>query len=112
MKKARILFVFSILVLACVGNAQISSGGMPKSFQMNLADDQFETIAIQPPDLIQIGKDDSIASDQFLPRRFCVLLPVGVDLATAGTWTKMPDGSKIWRLKLKSEGALATSLVF
>lgn len=112
MKKEGILFVFSIFGFAFVVNAQISSGGMPKSFQMNLADDQFETIAIQSPNLIQIAKDDSIAFDQFLPRRFCVLLPVAVDLANSGTWTRMPDGSTIWRLKLKSEGALATSLYF
>ncbi|MCB0762191.1 MAG: T9SS type A sorting domain-containing protein [Flavobacteriales bacterium] len=35
-----------------------------------------------------------------------------INIATDGVWNEMPDGSKIWLFKYKTEGALATSAYF
>jgi hypothetical protein len=112
MKKATLLFVFFVLIFGYPVKSQISSGGKPKSFELNLFDDPVETIAIHSPDLMQVSKEDSSNEEKFLPRRFCILIPVHANLQNSGTWTDLPDGSGIWRLKLKAEGALATSLYF
>jgi hypothetical protein len=37
---------------------------------------------------------------------------VNATMLTTGTWTELQDGSRIWRLKLKSSGALSMALFF
>jgi hypothetical protein len=93
-------------------NAQISSGGIPKSFHLKLANDPIEAIDLPVPDLSQIAREDGLAAEQFLPHRFSVMIPVDADCSNSGLWTTLADGSRIWRLKLKADGALAMSLYF
>ncbi len=111
----RKLYAFLVILFLVINNhliAQISKGGVPESFQQRTEKTIFETVIIAPPALNQIAADDSLADGQFKPRRFSVLLPVNKNLASSGTWTILPDGSQICRMKIKSENALAISLYF
>ena len=75
-------------------------------------DYQIETIIIPAPDLKQIALEDSLNETLFLPHRFSVLLPVNANLLNSGNWIELPDGRWIWRLMIRTDGALATSLYF
>jgi hypothetical protein len=85
---------------------------MPESFQIKMSNDILETIVVEPPDLDLINSEDAIADEQFAPRRFCVLLPVNLNLKNSGTRIDLPNGNSILRLKIKTENARAISLYF
>lgn len=44
--------------------------------------------------------------------RFAKTFDVNRTMLNSGTWTELPNGDRLWRLALKSEGALATCLFF
>ncbi len=113
-KKLPIVLLILIPFLFCCNSllAQLSFGGEPLSFENKDLSDDFQTIIIQPPDMEVLIEEDQ-ANDEFLyPRRFAKLIPVALNPDNSGTWEKLPDGNKIWRLRLFSEDALAISLYF
>jgi hypothetical protein len=112
MRKFYFLIFFILLFETYNILAQISTGGIPGSIRFTMTDGEVETIIIPSPDLAKIAEEDIVSGNQFLPRRFSVLLSVNADIFNSGTWTDLSNGSKIWQLKLKSAGALATSLYF
>lgn len=60
----------------------------------------------------EMAWDDARRDAEGLPFRFA--LPVDVALTTdnAGTWENLPDGQRLWRLRLSSPGALSLNLGF
>lgn len=44
--------------------------------------------------------------------RFARTFDVNLSMLNAGTWTELENGDRVWRLNLKSNGALATSLFY
>jgi hypothetical protein len=46
------------------------------------------------------------------PYRFAAAFEVGITPARAGTWETLDDGSRIWRLRFRSEGALSLNFGF
>lgn len=44
--------------------------------------------------------------------RFARSFDVNLSMLNAGTWTELENGDRVWRLNLKSNGALATSLFY
>lgn len=111
-KKIKISFlitIFLIVIKSCF--AQISEYGTPKSFKYKNIED-FSTIEINKPNLNKIRIQDSINSDKNNPYRISVLIPVNLNTGNSGTWTNLPEGGKIWRLKIKCADALALSLYY
>lgn len=90
-------------------SAQISQGGLPKSFSLSITPDDRGLVTIQPPDPELLKNEDNLSP---VPYRFAVNLPVDLGISNSGTWTKAPDGSSVWRLTLKAAGALALTLYF
>ena len=111
MRKIGLLFLYFLVVIGPTCYAQISEGGIPVSFQFEL-ETPVETIFISPPDLNQIATEDAKAEEDFSPRRFSVLLPAGINLIERAQKVVLPNGNLLWRLRLKSENALAISLYF
>ncbi len=107
---SKIIPVFIILLLSEFVSAQISEGGTPLSFSKNVSS-TFQEIFMTPPDLNQLAEEDA---KQYKDGsyRFAVLLPTNLNVSNSGTWEDIGDGSRIWRLKLFSEGAEAISLYF
>jgi hypothetical protein len=112
MARVYLLLICLTILISNVNIAQISSGGIPLSFDLDMSNEQLVTFEIPEPDMLQVNREDSLAENHFMPHRFCVMVPVNIDHSTSGVWTDLPDGRKIWRLKLKCRGALATSLYF
>jgi len=90
-------------------SAQISQGGLPKSFTFSIAPDIREVVTIYPPALDSLKNEDNQSP---VPYRFAVNIPVDLGIGNTGTWIKAPDGSSIWRLTIKAAGALALTLYF
>jgi hypothetical protein len=107
---SKIIPVFIILLLSEFVSAQINEGGTPLSFSKNVSS-TFQEIFITPPDLNLLAEEDA---KQYKDGsyRFAVLLPTSLNISNSGTWEDAGDGSRIWRLKLFSEGAEAISLYF
>lgn len=83
----------------------------PRSWQYGLeSPDQIEMTGL---DLSAIVAQDLLADqDKFMPWRYGIERVVSVDIFTHGHWTELPDGTRIWRMAIRSPGALNLSLNF
>ena len=94
--------------------AQISQGGIPPSFLYPTINEDIEVLDYRGPDMEQINKEDTENRDLGYPEPYRVglAIPVNISIEDAGTWTSLPDGGKIWRITLVSEGALALGVYY
>ena len=104
----KILFIILFLINVVIG--QVSQGGNPKSFNLNLRSNINEKVMdyIDVEALIQEDKQ----ADKEIPFRFGYDIPVNINLENSGTWDLLDDGSRIWRIKIKSEDAFSINLIF
>lgn len=102
-------FVALILFLSPVGlYAQVNQGGLPYSFSRAIPPDPDIEIIASPA----IDSSAMVSPDKHLPFPFAVNLPVDLGFISSGRWMKSPDGTNVWRLNVKSPGALALTLYF
>ena len=107
--KLKLLFICSVFMFNDV-SAQISQGGLPRSFELDLRDNveiKF-TDKINEEELIIEDK----ASDKDTPFRFGYDIPTKINLLNSGTWEILNNGDKIWRIKIISENAFSINLIF
>ncbi len=90
-------------------SAQIKKGGTPPSFSIQSSTDVYEERAIAPIDVNKAIQEDAQRSGVLWSGRS---IPVDFNIGNSGTWTIMPDGTKIWRLKITSPHAKALGLVY
>ncbi|MEI7664056.1 MAG: hypothetical protein WCK34_17755 [Bacteroidota bacterium] len=93
----------------CLVRAQLSQGGLPRSFSLAMASDTTGMVNITPPATDMLQREDEQTP---VPYRFALNIPVDISTGTSGKWMKAPDGTNVWRLSLKSTGALAITLYF
>ncbi|MFH1319829.1 MAG: PKD domain-containing protein, partial [Bacteroidota bacterium] len=117
MKKSNVctflLAIVFFLGLTINSNAQISEGGTPPSFNPGKSiSGDYELQEFRKPDMAQIILEDGDPIKDGTLQRIAVSIPVNLSIANSGTWTDLPDGGRIWRLKLKSEDALALGVYY
>ena len=63
-------------------------------------------------DLANILAEDAVRENSGLPvaPRFAKAMPVSFSPNSTGTWETLDDGSKVWRLRIASPGALSLNL--
>ena len=116
MIRFRLSTLFLVLVLAFSGGylfGQPSSGGTPLSFSnaFRQAYGDRPLVAEKAPrlNLKRILKED----EEFIGApRFAAPLNVDYNLENSGQWTELEDGSLLWRLKIRSEGALGLAAFY
>lgn len=91
--------------------AQITAGGDPVSFDPAVkpfmaTNPSPETIP--SPDWQKVARDDAEGPGT----RFSVPVQVSFDPEASGQWTELPNGDRIWRIHLKSPGALAVAVFY
>jgi hypothetical protein len=102
-------FLSGLLLLAIpVSFGQLSAGGVPPSITFNLEDDRNVSELLRP-DLQDIHREDN---DFPTPYRYGIILPADFTPETSGTWMTLEDGSLLWRLTIRVDGALALSPCF
>ncbi|MEM1325350.1 MAG: 3-coathanger stack domain-containing protein [Bacteroidota bacterium] len=93
-------------------SAQISLGGTPMSLQLGLTDDDIEVISMPDIDLKALRADDILRANDNLPYRFAQGFPVSANIYTIGTWTTLPNGDRLWRLKIECQEALSINFLY
>lgn len=110
MKKIYLCVVAS-LTLSFASIGQIVNVGNPISFKGKVSS-EVESVSMPSFDLRQTMLEDSINdSNKVGPWRFAYLHNVNLGLDNAGSWTELPNGGSLWRLNIKSDGALSLNLV-
>ncbi|PLX07178.1 MAG: hypothetical protein C0596_12355, partial [Marinilabiliales bacterium] len=111
------LFLGIVLIIPNNTFAQLSEGGTPVSFELSNMRDfngviDYDEIVLRPPNVDQFLNEDVQSGKDGTPPRVGTSLPISASKTTAGNWTDLPDGGKLWTLKIHSEGATALSVFF
>lgn len=106
-----IVFCFFALLNTNVFS-QINAGGEPMSSLIQLNND-YSTVTMPAFDVQKLHEEDAALSNvPDMPARYGFNFDVNFNLNNSGTWTELKDGSRIWRLGIKSEGAYSINLFF
>lgn len=104
-KRSYALFI----ALACFvfAHAQVDQSIQPKSFIYSA-----RLFSVPEQKEFSIDMVNTEELDKRLDRaghmpRFAHSISVDISLSNSGTWTTLPDGGRVWRIKLSSPGALA-----
>ncbi len=102
--------LIALLLNISAAFSQPSEGGTPNSF---IYKSQISNV-IDARQLPSIDVNAAILEDANRPGPAWAgrSIPVGLNMLNSGTWTDMPDGSRIWRLKLSSSGAKAIAVCY
>jgi|GEM_PF-1561256 len=112
-----LLMLGSFMSLGTALNAQISEGGLPIGLQ------KVTTVGVPPfqysPSVytiskpnISAAKNEDALNDSKGAYRVGLNVPVSITMNNTGTWTLLPNGTKVWRLVISGKGALALGLYF
>ncbi len=93
--------------------AQISHGGQPYSFT-HAVQEQPPVVTMGAVDAAALRAEDRAAQqqDRPVPFRFGKAFEVSLGLSNAGVWTALPDGGRLWRLRVATQGAYSVNLIF
>jgi len=108
------IFVFIAALLACLTislSAQVASEGIPYSSTSTLPD-EIPVMTMPGVDLPALQREDEIEAAEGLPYRFGVPFDVEYDMETSGRWDTLPNGDKVWRLKIVCPGAYTINLLY
>ncbi|MEO1437465.1 MAG: T9SS type A sorting domain-containing protein [Bacteroidota bacterium] len=105
------------LMLACLflsgfgATAQITVKGEPASFYYTL--DQLQAEEMMPAlNMRLINTENEIREQNGKIPAVGEHIPADLKPSNSGQWTDLPNGGKIWRLKISTDGALATTLYY
>lgn len=122
------LFGLLLLVCLCLGAghvaAQISEGGTPPSFTLRATSpftpqsawvapaDAVPTVQTKMLDVPALLAEDAIEQEKGIPYRFGYPFEVTYDMTSSGTWDTLPDGGRLWRLRIECPDAYSINLVY
>ncbi len=108
--------VVVISVMLCLSRpllAQVSEGGKPYTFSNPVAD-SILTIRMESIDVASLLAEDALEAQQgkHVSPRFGYPFEVNMGLDSAGTWTELPSGDRVWRLRIVAPGAYSINLLY
>lgn len=111
MKKNLLLIVFSFLIFSVY--AQLVDLGLPRSFTTDISIENLSINQMESFDLQAMQYQDSISDYHKIdPWRFGKNFEVDYSINNSGTWTNLPNGDRIWQLRISSPGALTMNVIF
>ena len=116
LKQSWLPAVVVISVTLCLSRpllAQVSAGGQPYTFT-NPVEDTIPTVIIGSVDAAALFAEDDLEAQQgkHVPPRFGYPFEVSLGLDSAGTWTELPSGDRVWRLRIVAPGAYSINLLY
>jgi V8-like Glu-specific endopeptidase len=115
-KNYSIFLITSVFFLLSTNelNAQISEGGIPRSFKEKKIKSVSEIPFVKMPsfDVAAMLKEDSLNHDNLKSFRFAKGFDVSYSLDNSGKWETLDNGDKIWRLGIRSPGAYSINVFF
>lgn len=91
-------------------NAQVSVGGLPYALRVGMDHTQVPEVMAAPLDMAAIAIEDAQRADAGMLPLYSRFAAIGADPFTDGQWTLLPNGDRLWQLKITSPGALAVEL--
>ncbi len=91
--------------------AQISVEKTPVSLNKALRT-SIPTEIMAPVDVAAYLAEDKIEEQQGLPFRFGAPFDVNYTINNSGDWEDLPDGGRVWRLRISSPGAYSINLLY
>ncbi|MBZ0203211.1 MAG: T9SS type A sorting domain-containing protein [Ignavibacteria bacterium] len=108
----KLVLLFAVVILPLSLFSQYNSGGLPMSSMLKL-NSEVQSVSMPGFDVNQmLAEDYQNASKMDVPFRYAKVFEVNYDLNNSGTWETLSDGSRVWRLEIKSENAVGISLVY
>ena len=116
MRHTPILVLLFALLLPGAAIAQISYGGTPPSLDPVLAPQLASPVPVEVLPAFDLApllaEDVANSGRKDIPWRFGHNIPVQLGFDTAGLWETLTDGTRIWRLGIRSEDAVSLNLAF
>lgn len=115
MRREKFLMVFLFFALLPVlAQAQISEGGEPISFSLEMNTSEIPSIAMPPVNVDSIIQEELKLDEQGVgrPFRFGYVHNVDIDLKKMGYLKQLPNGDKLYLLKLYSANAFSINLIY
>ncbi|MFN5505913.1 MAG: T9SS type A sorting domain-containing protein [Flavobacteriia bacterium] len=108
------LYALLIITLSSPLFAQIQGkGGLSTSTKLVLNDKVIEQWIYTQPDLAALQAEDASTDDQgTAPWRFGYNNYTNLNTTNAGSWFDLPNGARLWLLRVKCEQALTVNLTF
>jgi hypothetical protein len=108
------LYALLIITLSSPLFAQIQGkGGLPTSTKLVLNDKVIEQWIYTQPDITALQAEDASTDDQGIaPWRFGYNNYTNLNTTNAGSWFDLPNGARLWLLRVKCEQALTVNLTF
>ena len=106
-----VLILITLFSLSSKLSAQISYGGSPKSFELESEVD-FDMIVIPEINIVKAIEEDIKRDERGDLYRYGIGIPTYLTVENSGSWTELPNGDRIWKLKIKSENALALGVSY
>lgn len=106
----QLILIISTSLIYKNGFTQISKGGTPPSFFTEQLTDTVHVIQMPEIDIDSIIQNDTTNNN--LMFRFGYAIDVDFGMDNSGTWDTLPNGDKIWRLKISSDGAYSINLIY
>jgi hypothetical protein len=108
-----ILFLFAVINIPQNVRSQISYGGIPASFgNLKKAKISFPFVEMERVsnyELLMLERNDDRIMKSF---RFAKSFDVSINPENSGEWTESSDGTKIWRVGIRSRGAYSLNVIF
>ena len=102
------LATFVALISFSEAHAQVSQGGSPASLRAPLTSTA-SLVAVEAPDVTAYLLEDEATG--YRPLRYGALLDLDLSVDD-GTWSNLADGTRVWQLRVASEGAHSLALEF
>ena len=96
-------------------HAQYSQGGQPYRFENNFSESLIQNLKeeILPTfNLDSMQAEDAVNDQNKTPYRFGYNHLVNFNLNNSGLWITLPNGDRLWQLRIKSPNALSLNLAF
>ncbi len=110
----RITSIVALATLFLTFQAQTTDVGGPVSFNKGVQLNSDKSLVEMPAFDLQAVMEANAANElnKIGPYMFGYEHQVNYDMNNSGTWTVLSNGDRIWKLSLKSAGALSLNLVF
>ncbi|MEY3681889.1 MAG: hypothetical protein RLZZ289_412, partial [Bacteroidota bacterium] len=110
----KLFYSLFLLLSPSIFFAQIQgNGGLPLSIKQTIDQKTIQEWTFAKPNIAALQAEDALVDDQGIaPWRFGFNNHTNLNTTNAGTWYDLPNGAKLWLLKLKCQGALTINLTF
>jgi hypothetical protein len=108
--------LYALIFIFCCSQflAQIQGkGGVPITTKLVLDQKAIEQWLFAQPNIAALQAEDALIDDQGIaPWRFGFNNHTNINTTNAGSWFELPNGARLWLVKVKCEGALTVNLTF